>query len=152
MGAGYDIALIKLRFELNFDSDLTPICLSLPLKPLTNDIKQDSCQIIQRDPRDLTKIRNQPIDFVDCHKIYKNLINDKYMTCAADACISDGDTGGPLFCKNRTNPEKWILTGIASWPQTRKSATDLCGPNPDVFTKLFDNDYITWINSTICVN
>ena len=116
MGAGHDIALIKLRFELNLDSEpLIPTCL-----PLTNHIKQDSCQIIQRDPRDLTKIRNQPIDFVDCHKIYKNLINDKYMTCAAavDACISDGDTGGPLFCKNRTNPEKWILTGIASWPQT----------------------------------
>lgn len=101
-------------------------------------------------------------EFKTCSVTYGDLINEIHMVCVdgkvvkdgkivGNNCVGEGETGAPLMCldNNRDNyklGDKFYLAGIASWPQSK------CGEYYDVFTKLYDNEYLNWINETIRLN
>jgi hypothetical protein len=158
LGAGYDIALIKLKTAQQFELEqtgLSPICL-----PDWGDFKSKftsdkECQIMENKTN-----HDVRVDFTneDCSNSYQKRFDPTNMICVkvyeAKVNWCERNHGSPLMCcdsnddKSRTD-ELWntrlYLTGIASWPLTGAE----CHQKPDVFTKLYSNDYAKWINETI---
>ncbi len=144
LGAGYDIALIKLKTAQQFESNqIDPICVP-DWGNSKSTFTSDECYLNNENIR---------VDFThkNCSDIYGKRFNPTNMICAEVSTnishICKRNNGSPLMCydSNDDKAERLYLVGIASWPLTDA----YCGQNPDVFTKLYSNDYTKWINKTI---
>ncbi|XP_069058044.1 complement C1r subcomponent-like [Pleurodeles waltl] len=154
----HDIALIKLKYPVVYDKNISPICLPKPeniafYAPGRLGYVSGHGEIGKQ--RLLNKLRYIQLPVVDpdtCATSVKNktiydlpTIVDQHMFCAGypeggrDACM--GDSGGAfvVFDKER---EAWVVTGLVSWSIG-------CGmPNQyGFYTKVAS--YVVWINRVL---
>ncbi|XP_046504758.1 plasma kallikrein [Equus quagga] len=141
---GHDIALIKLKFPLNYTESQKPICL--PFKDDANTI-YTNCWVTgwgytkeKGEIQNTLQKANIPlVTNEECQKRYRDHEITKQMICAGykeggkDAC--KGDSGGPLVCKHNGI---WHLVGVTSWGEgcARRE-------QPGVYTKVAE--YRDWI-------
>ncbi len=153
LGAGYDIALIKLKTAQQFKPVDTPEGLHPICVPDWGDFKYKITSDCQLENDKISKM-----DDDKCSDQYKKRFNPTNMICAEVSTNQrKRNHGSPFVCLDSNDDKKntdshWnkrlYLAGIASWPLTEASRQKL-----DVFTKLYSdnysNDYPKWINKTI---
>ncbi|XP_068829713.1 putative serine protease 47 [Capricornis sumatraensis] len=125
---GSDIAMLQLRFPVNFTSYVIPACLPVPGMKLPSN---SSCWItgwgMLNEETPLLKpfhLQEGKVSLIEnkfCNMLYgfakgKNLSVQEDMLCAGDfstgKSICQGDSGGPLVCDFIGS---WVLMGLASW-------------------------------------
>ncbi|XP_078375353.1 trypsin-like isoform X2 [Oculina patagonica] len=120
--ADYDIALIKLKNPIKFNSNVRPVCL-----PTTDFATGTDCYISGwgrtvegGSAAEILQQAQVPLVSRDtCQKAYDDLVGvtiTERMRCAGPAAGKIGpcqaDSGGPLVCPKNN---KWYLMGITSW-------------------------------------
>ncbi|XP_006864491.1 PREDICTED: serine protease 52-like [Chrysochloris asiatica] len=131
-----DIALILLKFPMDFSVKKAPICLS----EVNKIEKWKNCWVtgwgiidpIQHVLPALQKVNLQLVQWKMCSQVVplltQNMLCAGYPEGGKDAC--QGDSGGPLVCQKMENQSLWYQVGIVSWGMG-------CGlkNKPGVYTK-----------------
>uniref|UniRef100_A0A8C4RT05 Ovochymase-1 n=1 Tax=Erpetoichthys calabaricus TaxID=27687 RepID=A0A8C4RT05_ERPCA len=155
----YDIAMLELEKEINFNDKVRPICL-----PNANDnfAPGTLCTVtgwgrLKENgplPTKLHEVQLAKLEDKRCGSVLSTLRKSKGHTvfCAGfeeggkDAC--QGDSGGPIVCPRETGT--LVLAGITSWGMgcAREWANNAAKPkikqgSPGVFTDL--KLFLTWI-------
>ncbi|XP_072493826.1 serine protease 38-like [Notamacropus eugenii] len=153
---GNDIALLELRYSVDFSPYILPICLPTPglyhegksscwmtgWGTLTEIGRQPAARYLQE--AEVSLVVNQLCSLFYEVPMTDGLVYDiqDNMLCAGDIlnqrAICLGDSGGPLVCEFS---ETWIQVGIASW------GTPCVAPiSPSVFSRV--SYYLDWIEET----
>ena len=141
MGAGYDLALIKLKS--GFDTEVVPICLigKERLKTMkTNDCYLKDFRLGSKIPEKIEISSSNK-----CKQVFESAFDENYMLCANQINCKE-NRGAPIICKDQN---EYYLAAMASWGRDCSSPSTT---TVEAFTKLFDNEYIDWINTTIHLN
>ncbi|KAF2898151.1 hypothetical protein ILUMI_08021 [Ignelater luminosus] len=147
-----DIALIKLKKEVNYTEFISPLCLPLSSE-LSNKMYTEEKVVVAGWGKTKTKLQSEiklKVELLvqtnnDCSKHYRpeGMRIAGSQMCAGgekgkDSC--SGDSGGPLMYHHRTENElNWICVGIVSY------GLDKCGIEsvPGVYTRV--TEYLQWI-------
>ena len=141
-----DVALVKLETTASLNDYVNTLCLPKELAPPSM-----RCMVagwgatMEHGPAsdELMKAEVPIVDSSACArpdvygtKITKNMMCAGYAHGGIDTC--QGDSGGPLHCRNREDPRRWEVQGIASWGSG-------CGRQLryGVYTKVWN--YLPWI-------
>ncbi|CAG2103383.1 unnamed protein product [Medioppia subpectinata] len=161
LGAGYDLALIKLKSGLQLhynDEKVRAICLSdfgtgpedrSQVKVTTDCLLHNYGPLDEQVPdkaRTLVKDSIHMAEATDCEKVYHKLFKEPVMFCSNKA-IYEGNNGAPITCPDDNyDGTTHFLSAIASWGRKKAVYPTV---KFEVYTKLIDGYYITWINNTI---
>lgn len=118
----HDISIIVARFEIDINSDASPICLP---HPTTCFSEGTACVVTGWGltgetggfPDRLQEVAVRMISqkrcsaYVGYHILTDNMMCAGYEDGGKDACA--GDSGGPLVC--RIPAGAWVLNGVVSW-------------------------------------
>lgn len=153
-----DIALIKVRGDLQFSSSILPICLDKSQTSISNYMLEKfivlgfgSSENIPRPSRYLNYGKMSIISRQDCieSNLIFGLLPEKSAFCAKSInrmTVCSGDSGGGFVT---TNNNKFYLYGISSVSIT--DAIGTCNPENSVaFTKI--NFFIDWIVNITNIN
>ncbi|CAG2171231.1 unnamed protein product [Oppiella nova] len=153
LGAGYDLALIKLKNGLQLKVNpkiISAICLSDygfdSAINVNSNCSLDSCDT----PGHLISEQIVTKDEGDCKKLYPKY-KEGYMFCG-NIPVHWLNSGAPVTCKDSNLQDKgpFFLSAMASWgryPDDYKKVKDI--DKADVYTKLYGKHYISWIQKTI---
>ncbi|XP_070539828.1 plasminogen-like [Ptychodera flava] len=148
-----DIALIKVRGQIEMSDEISEICL--PEQDAEFADGDDAYITGWGDTKgtgDWRVLRQAKAPFIDTEKcndvdayngeVTETMICAGYLEGGIDTC--QGDSGGPLVWQDPTN-EKWILAGLTSWG-------DGCAlpMKPGVYTKV--SFFVNWINEIMLTN
>ena len=153
VGAGYDMALIKLKSALSFEMEnVRPICLT-DVEPESNVgwlIYHNTTN-----EKQLTMVKTQSINGIQClEKFGTKIFNNNYMYCEDHSLCKTADgqmnNGAPIAIKVQlSDSSKYYLAAMASWPQHCDQDRDaVVGSTVDAFTKLCYKPYYQWIADT----
>ncbi|KAK3589942.1 hypothetical protein CHS0354_034964 [Potamilus streckersoni] len=150
-GAPYpnDIALLKLNQKVTFSSSMSPACI--PKTDTEFDTNTDECWISgwgdtkgTGNENLLNELKVNLTPRSSCRNMWSaNYILDTHI-CVGNGDIGacNGDSGGPLSCRQPTDP-RWFLAGATSWGY---SGCQQAG-YPNVYTRV--SQYRSWIETHI---
>ncbi|KAJ8674218.1 hypothetical protein QAD02_005480 [Eretmocerus hayati] len=137
-----DIALLKLKKDVEFSKTVQPICL--PSSPQINAKLKATGWGLREDGTDSPTLLEVDLPLVDCRSVRREEYSSLKSTqiCAGGESAKDtcrGDSGGPLMDTHETEILAKRIVGVVSggqWP---------CGPPglPAVYTKVFS--FVPWI-------
>ncbi|CAG2177633.1 unnamed protein product [Oppiella nova] len=146
LGAGYDLALIKLKngLQLRLPGNtkiMSAICLS-DYGIESSVTIGTKCQLNSYDTsRKLTPETIEVKADIDCENLYPRY-KEGYMFCG-DKSVNWLNSGAPIACKDSRHQDgPFFLSAMASWGRVDKVKAD-------VYTKLYGKHYISWIQKTI---
>jgi secreted trypsin-like serine protease len=146
----YDVALLRLKKDIDFAAPNAPIPICLPEPALYNETYKEkiatvsgwglSSQDAGATTRILQKLQVPILDMKRCHELMPKTLTNR-MICAGfeggekDACT--GDSGGPLALKNPST-NQWTQIGIVSWGEgcARKG-------KPGIYSRL--TELVQWV-------
>ncbi|GFT83460.1 proclotting enzyme [Nephila pilipes] len=145
----HDIALLKLRRQVEYTKFIGSICLPNPGRGSFSDINATvvgwgTVSFGGKASAVLRQVTIPVWDNDDCDKVYSfERINESFLCAGSpengeDAC--QGDSGGPLMALN--NEGRWEVIGIVSWGRR-------CGDPtyPGVYTRV--TSYLDWIAENV---
>jgi len=121
----YDITLLKLEKPVEFDEDVSPVCLPAvqdeALPPAGTQVFTTGWGLTTEGGQESQTLKQVSVPLVDddtCHSTYPQRFDQPTMFCAGleqggkDSC--NGDSGGPVVYQDPATGA-WKQVGITSW-------------------------------------